>query len=160
MTLASFSKSSKEGRVNAVSEVRRRRQPPRLEADLSMSKRDKSEGKLGLTTQNPNPPAVEKQLAFNRSSPCKTSVRHSISLKRLSKQALEAKRNSCRQMLMSKLSIQTTTSVPNLWPGQEPEVSSFAFIKIGSLTPHTNLWEEKQAMACRTPRILRVSPRY
>jgi CRP-like cAMP-binding protein len=160
MTLASFSRSSKEGRVNAVSEVRRRRQPLQLEADLTMSKRDKSEGKLGLASQNPNAPAVEKQLAFNQSSPGKTLVRNSISLKRLSKQALEAKRNSCRQTLKPKLSIQTTASVPSLWLGQELEVPSFAFIKIGSLTPHTNLWEEKQAMACRTPRILRVSPRY
>jgi CRP-like cAMP-binding protein len=97
----------------------------------------------------------------NRPSQRKMSptIKRSVSLRRL-QQIISRSPSSVRlTQLKQSSSLQRVGVVPSLLLDHR-EVTEFAFMNIGSMTPHKNIWEERQMRSCRTPRILRVSPRY
>lgn len=149
--LGSFSKSGRRGNmaevVSVKSEVRRRRLA--IPQDISNS-----------TVEIMRSPTLEDLLAFNKSTTKrKASELKPVSYKRLSQKAFEPLQRSNRQIAFrSSRSFQKPKVIPTLHL-EDVDRSDYAFISVGSLTPHRNIWEEQQLRSCRTPRILRVSPR-
>lgn len=137
-------------------------------AELSSLKAESPRRKLAIPQEADVPsqlirsPTLEELLAFNKSNvPKKKPLQlRSFSVKRVPQKLLEPTQYSSRLRALSPTqSLLKVQRVPPLMLDKLGQ-SDFAFIKVGSLTPHKNVWEERQLRTCRTPRILRVSPRY